>query len=39
MYNNTKNVSIKYMFFKFNYRYYSYISYKKKSIPNLSSNW
>ena len=28
-YNNTKNANISHIFFEFNCRYYSYISYKK----------
>ena len=43
-YNNTKNASIGYTFFKLNYKYYPYISYKKdldlylksKTIKKLS---
>ena len=33
-YNNTKNASISYTFFKLNYGYYLYISYKKDLNPH-----
>lgn len=33
IYNNTKNASIGYIFFKFNYSYYFYILYKENLDP------
>ena len=35
IYNNTKNASINYIFFKFNYKYYFCIFYKKDFNLNL----
>ena len=34
-YNNTKNINISHVLFKFNYRYYLYIFYKKNFNPYL----
>ena len=36
-YNNIKNASASYTFFEFNYRYYSYIFYKKDLDLRLKS--